>query len=43
MRPLSIRARLTIWYTAALLAILAVVSGLSYSVLRWSLLQQSTE
>ncbi|MDO8475532.1 MAG: ATP-binding protein [Candidatus Rokubacteria bacterium] len=40
MRPLSIRARLTIWYAAALLAILAVVSALSYSVLRWSLLQQ---
>ncbi len=40
MRPLSIRARLTIWYTGALLAILAVVSGLSYSVLRWSLFQQ---
>ncbi len=40
MRSLSIRARLTIWYTGALLAILAVVSGLSYSVLRWSLLQQ---
>jgi heavy metal sensor kinase len=40
VRPLSIRARLTIWYAAALLAILAVVSALSYSVLRWSLLQQ---
>ena len=40
MRPLSIRARLTIWYAGALLAILAVVSVLSYSVLRWSLLQQ---
>ncbi len=40
MRPLSIRARLTIWYAGALLAILAVVSALSYSVLRWSLLQQ---
>ncbi|HEV2056232.1 MAG TPA: ATP-binding protein [Methylomirabilota bacterium] len=40
MRPLSIRARLTIWYAAALLAILAVVSALSYSALRWSLLQQ---
>jgi heavy metal sensor kinase len=40
VRSLSIRARLTIWYTGALLAILAVVSVLSYSVLRWSLLQQ---
>ena len=40
MRSLSIRARLTIWYAGALLAILAVVSVLSYSVLRWSLLQQ---
>ena len=40
MRPLSIRGRLTIWYAGALLAILAVVSVLSYSVLRWSLLQQ---
>jgi len=40
VRPLSIRARLTIWYAGALLAILALVSALSYSVLRWSLLQQ---
>ena len=40
MKPLSIRARLTMWYAGALLAILAVVSVLSYSVLRWSLLQQ---
>ena len=40
MRPRSIRARLTIWYAVALLATLAVVSALSYSVLRWSLLQQ---
>jgi len=40
VRPLSIRARLTVWYAGALLAILAVVSALSYSVLRWSLLQQ---
>jgi heavy metal sensor kinase len=28
------------WYTGALLAILAVVSALSYSALRWSLLQE---
>jgi len=40
VKPLSIRARLTIWYAGALLAILVVVSALSYSVLRWSLLQQ---
>jgi len=40
VRPLSIRSRLTIWYVGVLLAILAVVSGLSYSVLRWSLLQE---
>jgi heavy metal sensor kinase len=40
VRPLSIRARLTMWYVGALLAILAVVSALSYSVLRWSLLQE---
>jgi heavy metal sensor kinase len=40
VKPLSIRARLTIWYGGALLAILAVVSALSYSALRWSLLQE---
>jgi heavy metal sensor kinase len=40
MRPLSLRARLTLWYAAVLLAILAVMSALSYSFLRWSLLQQ---
>jgi two-component system OmpR family sensor kinase len=40
VRSLSIRGRLTVWYAGALLAILAVVSALSYSVLRWSLLQQ---
>ena len=40
MRPLSIRARLTLWYGGVLLVILAVVSVLSYSFLRWSLLQQ---
>ncbi len=40
MRPLSIRARLTLWYVGALLAILVVVSALSYSVLRWNLLQE---
>jgi len=37
--PLSIRTRLTLWYSGILLAILAVVGALSYSVLRWSLLQ----
>ena len=40
MRPLSLRARLTLWYAGVLLAILAVMSALSYSFLRWSLLQQ---
>ena len=34
MRPLSIRSRLTIWYSLILLVILVVVGGLSYSVLR---------
>jgi len=37
--PLSIRTRLTLWYTAILLAILAVISGLSYSLLRSRLIQ----
>jgi heavy metal sensor kinase len=40
VKPLSLRARLTLWYVGVLLAILAVVSVLSYSFLRWSLLQQ---
>jgi heavy metal sensor kinase len=40
MKPLSLRARLTLWYAGVLLAILVVMSVLSYSVLRWSLLQQ---
>jgi heavy metal sensor kinase len=39
VRPLSIRTRLTLWYSGILLAILAVIGALSYSVLRWSLLQ----
>jgi hypothetical protein len=38
MRPLSIRRRLTIWYSLILLVILVVVGGLSYSVLRTRLL-----
>jgi heavy metal sensor kinase len=38
MRPLSIRSRLTIWYSLILLVILAVVGGLSYSLLRTRLL-----
>ncbi|OGL07612.1 MAG: hypothetical protein A3I17_12170 [Candidatus Rokubacteria bacterium RIFCSPLOWO2_02_FULL_72_37] len=37
--PLSVRLRLTLWYTAILLGILVVISGLSYSLLRWSLVQ----
>jgi heavy metal sensor kinase len=39
VRRLSIRARLTLWYTGVLVTILVVVSLLSYSMLRWSLLQ----
>ena len=38
MRPLSIRSRLTIWYSLILLVILVVVGGLSYSVLRTRLI-----
>jgi heavy metal sensor kinase len=34
---MKIRTRLTLWYTAILLAILVVISALSYSLLRWSL------
>jgi len=30
---------LTLWYSAILLGILAVIGSLSYSVLRWSLMQ----
>jgi len=37
--PLSIRTRLTLWYSAILLGILMVTSVLGYSALRWSLLQ----
>jgi heavy metal sensor kinase len=37
-RRLSVRSRLTLWYTAALLAILALTSAASYSLLRWSVL-----
>ena len=38
MRPLSIRSRLTIWYSLVLLVILALAGGLSYSLLRTRLL-----
>jgi heavy metal sensor kinase len=38
MRPLSIRSRLTIWYSLILLVILMLVGGLSYSLLRARLL-----
>ena len=37
MRALSVHTRLTLWYTGALLAILVVISGVSYSLLAWSL------
>ncbi len=40
-RALSIRARLTLWYTALLLAILATVSALAYSALRAALLRDA--
>jgi heavy metal sensor kinase len=36
---LSIQTRLTLWYAGALLAILIVISGLSYMLLAWSLAQ----
>jgi heavy metal sensor kinase len=36
---MRIRTRLTLWYSAILLAILVVIGSLSYSVLRWSLMQ----
>jgi heavy metal sensor kinase len=36
-RPLSIRARLTVWYTAVVVGILALIGGASYSILRWHL------
>src|SRR5262249_59945763 len=39
LSPLSIRTRLTLWYSGLLLAILIVISVLGYSVLRWSLIQ----
>jgi heavy metal sensor kinase len=39
VRSPSIRTRLTLWYSAVLLGILVVVGALSYSVLRWSLMQ----
>lgn len=38
-RPLSIRTRLTLWYGALLLAILAGMGVLSYRVLAWSLVR----
>jgi heavy metal sensor kinase len=38
MRALSIRGRLTIWYSLVLLVILVVVGGLAYSLLRTRLL-----
>src|SRR5439155_1633898 len=37
MRPLSIRARLTLWYSAVVVAILLLVSVAAYSLLRWHL------
>jgi heavy metal sensor kinase len=37
MRPLSIRARLTLWYTGVVVAILLLISVAAYSLLRWHL------
>jgi len=37
MRPLSIRARLTLWYTGVVVAILLLVCVAAYSLLRWHL------
>ena len=34
---LSIRARLTLWYTGVVVAILLLISAASYSLLRWHL------
>ena len=36
--PLTVRTRLTLWYTGVLLAILLVMSALAYSLLRWSVM-----
>ncbi|MCI0546628.1 MAG: HAMP domain-containing protein, partial [Candidatus Rokubacteria bacterium] len=36
-RALSIRARLTVWYTAVVVAILLLVGAASYAILRWHL------
>ncbi len=38
-RPLSIRTRLTLWYTSVLLVILLVITAFSYAVLHWTLTQ----
>src|SRR5262249_9940834 len=38
-RALSVRTRLTLWYSGLLLLILALVGSLSYHVLAWSLTQ----
>ena len=37
--PLSIHTRLTLWYAAAMLVILVLISGGSYSLLAWSMAQ----
>jgi heavy metal sensor kinase len=38
-RPLSVRTRLTLWYSVLLLVILVLVGGVAYRVLAWGLLQ----
>ena len=42
-RPLTVRTQLTLWYTGVLLVILLVVSALSYSLLRWSVMRDVDE
>jgi signal transduction histidine kinase len=41
LRPLSVRTRLTLWYSALLLATLAGMGALSYEILAWSLLRDT--
>jgi len=35
--PMSIHTRLTLWYAGAMLVILVLISGGSYSLLAWSM------
>ena len=38
-RPLTVRAKLTLWYASLVLAVLLAISGLSYALLRRSLMR----